>query len=427
MLPFEDPTSLSMLFHLNSEPWLNDEAYRRGAPQPEPPLSRRVLGEVVLPEPTSNAAGRTAEPAQLVSDVSPCGGAGTGHLGRVGGRVRSHRATARPAQPDSHSTRRAVRRWAVPTRAVAGPATHRRARRRRLPVRPTRSHARSGPRRRPVHVASAVLAVRLSIHRERQWPHRHGDSVQSHAAKVRTSRLPVPVARGRTRGRRTSAWRRHTLAWRRCASAASWTRSSTRHSTSTRPAAEPCTPSPSDSPKPPTTTGRRTPSADDRRRMKLFLSYATRDTELVASLQLDLEQFGHEVWRDVKIVGGQDWWDRICSQLRWCDAVVFAISPSSVRSRPCQSELDYALALGRPLLPVMIVDTKLATAPVAVQATNVVSYRGSWACVGHRARVGARADPRWHAAAVRASCSAKGADGGSSGTARQDRRARGAR
>jgi hypothetical protein len=108
--------------------------------------------------------------------------------------------------------------------------------------------------------------------------------------------------------------------------------------------------------------------------MKLFLSYAVRDTELVQSLQADLEGFGHEVWRDVKIVGGQDWWDRICEEMRGCDAVVFAISPSSVRSRYCEAELQYALALSRPFLPIMIVDTTLATAPVQVQTTNVVPY-----------------------------------------------------
>ena len=26
-LPLDDPTTLSLLYHLNSEPWLNDEAY----------------------------------------------------------------------------------------------------------------------------------------------------------------------------------------------------------------------------------------------------------------------------------------------------------------------------------------------------------------------------------------------------------------
>jgi hypothetical protein len=27
MIPFEDPTTLSLLYHLNSEPWLNTQAY----------------------------------------------------------------------------------------------------------------------------------------------------------------------------------------------------------------------------------------------------------------------------------------------------------------------------------------------------------------------------------------------------------------
>ncbi len=109
--------------------------------------------------------------------------------------------------------------------------------------------------------------------------------------------------------------------------------------------------------------------------MKVFLSYARRDTELVASLQADLERFGHEVWRDVKIVGGQDWWDRICERLRGCDLVVFATSPASVRSRYCEIELQYAQAQERPLLPLMIVETPIGSAPGPVQTKNVVQYQ----------------------------------------------------
>ena len=108
--------------------------------------------------------------------------------------------------------------------------------------------------------------------------------------------------------------------------------------------------------------------------MKLFLSYAARDRERITSLQHDLEMFGNDVWRDSEIVGGQDWWDRICEQLRGCDAVVFALSPSSTRSRPCEVELQYAAALQRPLLPIMIVDTVLSAAPAPVQTRNVVRY-----------------------------------------------------
>jgi SagB-type dehydrogenase family enzyme len=49
MIPLSDPTSLSLLFHLNSEPWLNDEAYRGGAANQEFTRPRRILGETRLP------------------------------------------------------------------------------------------------------------------------------------------------------------------------------------------------------------------------------------------------------------------------------------------------------------------------------------------------------------------------------------------
>jgi SagB-type dehydrogenase family enzyme len=60
MIPFEDATTLSLLYHLNSEPWRNDEAYRGDAyrqeflevespvsraslpPAPDSPLSRLI-------------------------------------------------------------------------------------------------------------------------------------------------------------------------------------------------------------------------------------------------------------------------------------------------------------------------------------------------------------------------------------------------
>jgi SagB-type dehydrogenase family enzyme len=58
MLPFEDETSLSMLFHLNSEPWLGtdlDEAYE--VEYKELPTA---LSELLLPEPPKTAFTRLA-------------------------------------------------------------------------------------------------------------------------------------------------------------------------------------------------------------------------------------------------------------------------------------------------------------------------------------------------------------------------------
>ena len=49
MIPLEDPTTLSMLFHLNSEPWLNDEAYKAGSSKQEFKQPDGILGETALP------------------------------------------------------------------------------------------------------------------------------------------------------------------------------------------------------------------------------------------------------------------------------------------------------------------------------------------------------------------------------------------
>src|SRR2546423_6545036 len=55
MIPLEDPTTLSLLFHLNSEPWLNDEAYKGGAMNQELKVPHGVIAEVSLPKPPTTA------------------------------------------------------------------------------------------------------------------------------------------------------------------------------------------------------------------------------------------------------------------------------------------------------------------------------------------------------------------------------------
>jgi SagB-type dehydrogenase family enzyme len=49
MIPLKDPTTLSMLFHLNSEPWLNNEAYRNAVYIPEFKDLGEPLARISLP------------------------------------------------------------------------------------------------------------------------------------------------------------------------------------------------------------------------------------------------------------------------------------------------------------------------------------------------------------------------------------------
>src|SRR5262245_22844537 len=55
MISLDDPTTLSLLFHLNSEPWLNDEAYNRAAINQELKVPAGIMAEVPLPQPGESA------------------------------------------------------------------------------------------------------------------------------------------------------------------------------------------------------------------------------------------------------------------------------------------------------------------------------------------------------------------------------------
>lgn len=86
----------------------------------------------------------------------------------------------------------------------------------------------------------------------------------------------------------------------------------------------------------------------------LFLSYSRTDGERLAALLKGLKRLDHHVWADQELSGGQEWWDEVLKNIRACDAVLFAVSPASLDSSACQSEIEYAFALGKPVLPVAI-------------------------------------------------------------------------
>lgn len=116
--------------------------------------------------------------------------------------------------------------------------------------------------------------------------------------------------------------------------------------------------------------------------MPIFVSYARKDRDRAETLVRDLESSRNLVWMDSELTGGQAWWDAILEQIRQCELYVFVLSPESLRSRACRLELDYAVALGRPLLPVQIRDVAISTAPPPIADTHIVDYRERTADAG---------------------------------------------
>jgi hypothetical protein len=86
----------------------------------------------------------------------------------------------------------------------------------------------------------------------------------------------------------------------------------------------------------------------------VFISYSSGDAEHVRTLAADVESLGHRVWFDQALAGGQRWWDQILQEIRETDVFVFAVSAGSADSRACLSELRYAEALGKPVVPVTV-------------------------------------------------------------------------
>jgi len=89
---------------------------------------------------------------------------------------------------------------------------------------------------------------------------------------------------------------------------------------------------------------------------KIFISYSRGSQDIVEELVQDLHDDGHEAWFDQRLTGGQQWWDKILSEIRTCDIFVAALTPDSLESLACQRELTYADLLQKSLCPVRLDD-----------------------------------------------------------------------
>lgn len=108
--------------------------------------------------------------------------------------------------------------------------------------------------------------------------------------------------------------------------------------------------------------------------MTVFISYARANQVVAEQLRADVERCHRSAWVDRELTGGQSWWRTILHHIREADVFVVALSPQWVHSRACDLELRYALALRRPLLPVMVARTDPRLAPPVVADAQIIDY-----------------------------------------------------
>jgi hypothetical protein len=108
---------------------------------------------------------------------------------------------------------------------------------------------------------------------------------------------------------------------------------------------------------------------------QIFISYARSDAERVDALVKGLRQLRHDVWLDEELTGGQEWWDTVLSQIRASSAALVTVSPAALESVAVRREYEYAHAVGRPLVPVVVEAVRLETLPPLLAPLQVVDYR----------------------------------------------------
>lgn len=85
----------------------------------------------------------------------------------------------------------------------------------------------------------------------------------------------------------------------------------------------------------------------------LVISYARENRKLVNEFSKELNKC-MRVWFDRHIEPAtQDWWVKICEQIEQCFALVIFLSNDYIQSPYCMSELRYALALKKPIIPIL--------------------------------------------------------------------------
>jgi len=89
---------------------------------------------------------------------------------------------------------------------------------------------------------------------------------------------------------------------------------------------------------------------------RVFVSYSRHNVDEVTRLIHDLNAVGVDTWHDQTLTGGQRWWDSILANIRESEIFISALSPESLESEACKSELFYAERLGKPVLPVVVAE-----------------------------------------------------------------------
>lgn len=93
---------------------------------------------------------------------------------------------------------------------------------------------------------------------------------------------------------------------------------------------------------------------------RVFISYSRQDKTIADDIAAELRRRGAEVFIDYqRLVGGEDFTDRLGGEIEKCDFLVLLLSPRSVTSKWVKAEATYAHQNNKRIVPVLLEPTKL--------------------------------------------------------------------
>lgn len=91
----------------------------------------------------------------------------------------------------------------------------------------------------------------------------------------------------------------------------------------------------------------------------VFISYAHRDSERVRPFFDRMLEGNCNIWYDNGIEVGSEWPAQIQKSIETCAVFLPIVTENLVESRNCRKEISYAVAAGKPILPLYLEDTEL--------------------------------------------------------------------
>ncbi len=106
---------------------------------------------------------------------------------------------------------------------------------------------------------------------------------------------------------------------------------------------------------------------------QVFLAHAEADRAVMEKVKRSLQREGITVWTSANdIQTGEAFQQAIDQGVEQADNVVYLLSPESTRSTFCQHELDYAIALRKRIVPILVRPTEPSSQPLGLRGLQYI-------------------------------------------------------